>query len=515
MAITVRELLELPHLALELRGGAAGVDVSIGWAHVSEVEDPTPWLEGGELLLTTGLGLSSDPAAQVDYVKRLARTRAVGLIVVADSAPPLAQEMAAAADELAFPLVTTLLKQPFQAISKLVYAANVSAEVERVVRHLRIYGVLRTAAAESASREDLLARLSTLTGLRLAVVRQDGRPRFWEGPVHSRWHAAKREINRLAGGASRGLYARLAADSRRPAAYVVQVDAAVPSRVFLIAEGLSPTSVPDLVAVHHIATIIGTQVLSERAERSVRRRIGEELLHELLEGTVTGAQARARLRALAVPTSRLVALVVRPESGTAAPLADVLHEVLLDCDLPALVGRLRDDLAILAPAVRGAGPVGDALERIVGEVERGAHRIGVGTPVSPSDVRASCREALFAAGHASETRRLVHFAEVEARLSWLPPDSDRLALLVERTVGPLMEYDGAHGTELLRTLRDYLRSDGSPSKAAKSLHVHRNTLAYRLRKIETLTGRSLRSLDDQVELWLGVRAYEVAGESPA
>jgi purine catabolism regulator len=214
-----------------------------------------------------------------------------------------------------------------------------------------------------------------------------------------------------------------------------------------------------------------------------------------------------------VPTSRLVAVVVRGDSGTAASLPDAIHEALLDCDVPALVGRIRDNVVVIAPEVRGSRTVADILKRIAAEATGGRHQIGVGTSGPSTNVPSSCREALFAADYASEGRRLVHFTEVEARLSWLPTDPDRVALLIERTIGPLVEYDRSHGTDLVKTLREYLQNDGSPSKAVKILHIHRNTLAHRLRRIEGLTGRSLRSVDDQTELWLGTRAHEVAARS--
>ena len=65
--LTVRDIAALPGLALELAAGADGLGNAIRWVHVSELADPTPWLEGGELLITTGLGIGelSPPAARV------------------------------------------------------------------------------------------------------------------------------------------------------------------------------------------------------------------------------------------------------------------------------------------------------------------------------------------------------------------------------------------------------------------------------------------------------------------
>ena len=508
MPISVSELLELPHLALEVVAGEGGMSTPIRWAHVSEVEDPTPWLEGGELMLTTGLGLPLDAPGQRGYVERLARARAAGVVIVADSAPAFTREMHAAADELDFPLISTLLKQPFQAISKIVFAANSSIEVERIVGHLRIYGILRTAAAQGASPADVLSRLSTLTGLRLATVREDGRPQFEPGPAHPRWSEAEVALGTLGPGATRGLYARLEGDGDRAPAYVIQVEAAAPTRVFLIAEGVTPTAVPDLIALHHIATIVATQVLSQRAERAARRKVGSDLLSELVENSVAGQNARDRVRALGVPPSSMFALVVRPSSSSALPLADTLHDVLLDHDLPALVGVRREHIVLLVAARERLDAVAEQVVVLLRDV-LGECTVGVGTPGDPLHASTSYREALTAAAQASKDG-VVHYRSLESLLAWLPAEAESRDLLVERTVGPLLAYDAEHRSDLVRTLREYLGANRASARAAATLHVHRNTLAYRLRKIEHLTGRSLASFEDVAELWLGLRSLEAA-----
>ena len=62
--LPLRSLLR--ELELEIAAGEAGLDRAVRWVHISELADPTPWLSGGELLLTTGLGLSGDAAKQCE-----------------------------------------------------------------------------------------------------------------------------------------------------------------------------------------------------------------------------------------------------------------------------------------------------------------------------------------------------------------------------------------------------------------------------------------------------------------
>jgi DNA-binding PucR family transcriptional regulator len=75
----------------------------------------------------------------------------------------------------------------------------------------------------------------------------------------------------------------------------------------------------------------------------------------------------------------------------------------------------------------------------------------------------------------------------------------------ERLLGPLLAYDERHHAELLPTLRQFLACSGSWNACAASMYVHVNTVRYRIRRIEELTGRDLSNLDDQVDFFLALR----------
>src|SRR4029453_2780667 len=79
MPTSVADLLAMRELSLRLVAGHAGVTRPVRWAHVSELEDPTAFLRGGEVLLTTGLGLSRGAERQARYVQRLAGAGLAGL----------------------------------------------------------------------------------------------------------------------------------------------------------------------------------------------------------------------------------------------------------------------------------------------------------------------------------------------------------------------------------------------------------------------------------------------------
>src|SRR3954471_9499861 len=74
--LTVRSLVA--EMALELVSGEENADAPMRWVHISELPDPTPWLNGGELLLTTGLRLDS-AKRQREFIRLLAGHQLAGL----------------------------------------------------------------------------------------------------------------------------------------------------------------------------------------------------------------------------------------------------------------------------------------------------------------------------------------------------------------------------------------------------------------------------------------------------
>jgi purine catabolism regulator len=510
--ITVRALLEMPHLSLELAAGQAGLDREIAWVHVAEVSDPTPWIEGGELILTTGLGLTDIPDEQALYLRRLALARAAGVVVVSHTAPPISAAMRATANDLDLPLLTTEQKQPFQAIAKLVYAANSNVQAERLVEHLRIYGVLRTAAANGISALELQQRLAEVAQVRLAVVREDGRPQFGAGEPDPRWAAARGALEALSGGARSGMYARLPDDGGSPG-YVLQLTVPTASRVFLIAEGIEGERMPELVALHHIATVLATQVLAQRTERAIRHRVGADLLRELIDGHV-GPSVAARLEALEVLGRQLVVLCVRAQERESDIAAEELHDVLLDHDLRALVAKRQGDVFVALPASPSTSEVARLVRAVAVDTFERRCAVSIGTPGDAEHVRTSFQQAVVAIEHALlAPDGVAMFSRIDAPSAWMPADPAAIRLLVDETIGPLIEYDREHHTDLMLTLNVYLRAAGS-AQAADALHIHRNTLGYRLKRIEQVTSRRLTSMDDRFELWLGLRAHELRSRAP-
>ncbi|WP_405084135.1 PucR family transcriptional regulator [Microbispora sp. NBC_01389] len=173
--------------------------------------------------------------------------------------------------------------------------------------------------------------------------------------------------------------------------------------------------------------------------------------------------------------------------------------------------RRHRDLYVLTPA-----PVitGDAGDRDAGTALREIPGIaaGVSRPLPPgSSLRVAQREALWAVSRAAESGRpLVTYGE-DTTGRWLPDDVGVLTALVEHVLGDALRYDAEHGSDLVASVRTWMERDRRVDDAARALHIHPNTLAYRLRRFGALTGRDLSATGDFAEVWLAVRAASQLG----
>ncbi|HYG59737.1 MAG TPA: PucR family transcriptional regulator ligand-binding domain-containing protein, partial [Symbiobacteriaceae bacterium] len=123
MAVTVAEILNLPIMQnAVVVAGTKGLGSDIRWVHVSELLDIARLLKGGELLLTTGMGLSVSPEAQERYVYGLAERN---VAAVAISLPAFGREvppaMVAAADAVGLPLIAFTRECPFVQLTEEVH----------------------------------------------------------------------------------------------------------------------------------------------------------------------------------------------------------------------------------------------------------------------------------------------------------------------------------------------------------------------------------------------------------
>ncbi|MFV2121574.1 PucR family transcriptional regulator ligand-binding domain-containing protein, partial [Streptomyces sp. Act-28] len=161
MPLTLASLVQHSALKLVVRAGADRLDTPVRWAHVSELADPVPYMEGGELLLTTAMTLDAeDGEAMRRYVRRLARAGVVGVgFAVGVNHDEIPTALLEAAREEGLPLLEVPRRTPFLAISKAVSAALAADQYRAVTAGFEAQREL-TRAALAEGPEAVVARLA-------------------------------------------------------------------------------------------------------------------------------------------------------------------------------------------------------------------------------------------------------------------------------------------------------------------------------------------------------------------
>ncbi len=234
------------------------------------------------------------------------------------------------------------------------------------------------------------------------------------------------------------------------------------------------------------------------AQQERDRRLGADTLARLLDRRIDPRAAESQLEESGLDLAVSVLAVGRGTESNGAEL----HRRLARARIPHLL-LYRDRMlhVVLADDAVEGGLLANLGEQVsaLGTSDRmiAADRV--------PDAAQEARWALSAAE--ADGRRVVRYGDETAMLPPRTPTEARV--LVSRILGPLISHDSVHGTDYVNTLRVILRLDRSWLQAAAELHIHKQTLGYRIRKIELITGRGITRTEHIGQWWIALRALDL------
>lgn len=496
MAITVADLLELPHLRLHLVSGEKGVSRSVSWTHVSDLPEPWRWLTGGELLLTNGMSFPADGAGQRELLYKLDDAGASALGIGEEMfCPPLTAELLEASERLRLSVLTIEYPMPFVAISQAVASANLLEQSDRLVRTEKIYRAVQRLAGTSDRFSVLREPLAQVLGCDVHVChRESGEPWYPEDPRFDDVLAdALHEMAQSASELRAGALVIPLVDGR--VMRLVDIPTQRGALMVLVSPGRNAV---DAILMQHATTVLALELSQSILAIEHQRRLGAELLGQLTEGRIDERSARRQFRAIGVDLAR--SRVYATRSKDVARLRET-HVALWRNGLGHAVIYRSGVLRVLSASER----IDEVLRAELGETVP----IGVSAQLGRADRAVEAvRESTWALRAAADVpSRTFHYGEATPSLG--VGGLDDAAALVSRVLGPLLEHERVHDTPLLATLDAFLKHQRSWQKTADALQVHRQSVLYRIRKVEEITGRSTSQTADLAELWLALRAWDL------
>ncbi len=537
-ALNVRELVEQGGLKLEVVAGRPGIAKVIEAVYIGDLDDPTPYMVEGSLLLTTGPKFEAEPEVAVHLVQLLKQSGMVGVAVaITPHVHEIPAAMLDAADEEGLPLLRIPEGTPFREITSYVFNALASRDMHRLRRSMALQRQLLEVLISQQDAGDLVRRLGEL--LDAGTLLFDAAGRLLQAGLD--WGDQKAEA--FARGAWAEYRAVLLTGSPRSVIEVlgrhvafreVRVHGGVEQVIMAVyPEGGLISEFAD-AALTFAQRLLEVESTSSRNVVTVRRRTRAGLLDMLLHGRGSATELGERLLYQGIEPSepwRFVVLAVGQGDGTRAghpSVADAVADALLatidrlleERRIPFVSRHSRDEVLVLSPLngcedtekVRAlvADLAAAAAARLrTSSVEGGVSAALTGLDSAPR-AAGQARLALRHARNAGRGGAVTVFDDLGARYRVLDSLSDdALTVLAEGTGGRLHGADRRGAGVLFITLESFLAHSCSVADTAAALFVHRNTLHKRLRRIVVVLGIDLGSSGGRVEAYLGVRAAEV------
>lgn len=467
MAITLKKLLESRPLALRVLSDLCDAgNQPIEWAAISEMRDPSPFLTGEEIVLTTGVRQTTI-ASQEAFV---ANVHGAGALALGFGTGLSHRSVPAAvirkAGELGLPVFEVPYETPFVAITKMIADALNDDHLKRLEQllqgHQQLASTLLTGGLRSMLRE-----LSRMLGTAVVLTQFGARI---HGPElgEENWHKVP---------IATGLADKCTLYLAEP----------------YVHDGL----------VHYAQGLIGLELANQARLRESTRLVAGQAFSDLMAGMLKGSEAEARLLGIGVIPSKAHSVVLAaasPGNETA------LRTLPIPPQFEHIVSAIVEDRLALVVALNDGSAVAAGINSYLQGAGIDA-RVGFGGGYTqPNGLRWSFFEAV-------ESLRNGERVNTPSKLSLtsllLAARDVPLQALAQEALEPLQAFDKKHSAELLITLRRYLELDGSVGAVAEALGLHRNTVRYRLAQISEFSGYDPTRTADRVQLWLALTAMDL------
>jgi sugar diacid utilization regulator len=535
--VRVRDLLDVPGLGLRLLTDLAGLDRPIRHVFTTDLPDPSRYLTAGDLVLT-GLIWCREPGDADRFVRALVRAGA-GVLGAGEALGEVPDEVIQACGRHGVALLAVPAETSFAAVIEEVVRQLGGDRASAMTRVLGRRRLLLSAVAAGAGLDEMFRLMGQEMGAECWLLTGLGRVVGGTGtalppPLARRLACDYLKADRLPASTRVGVCDTEGTHDGKYSLFGVGGEPRLTSW-FLACPGREPDWPHELrESVVELAADVALERARLDAGRTGDRKLAEAIIARLASDTGGGsalAEIASLLRTVGLPPdgSYLVVAMRADADRVTGPnterwRCDLAEELAMPYSGDAVVAALGEETVALVPlpAGPGGGDVRAAHEfaawlreaQPVFESDPGRTRVSVGVS-APAEGVAALAGALHEAGSA---RRLAALRAGPAGVCVVTSDevtSHELLLASvpgsvlrsfrERLLGPLLSYDERHRAELLPTLREFLACSGSWNVCAAKMYVHVNTVRYRIRRIEELTGRDLSSLEDQVDFFLALR----------
>lgn len=511
--ITIAELGQ--DFPLVMVAGESRTERPIRWVHISEHEDPAPWLSGGELVLTTGYNLTTE-SRQRRFIESLAGRDVAGLgfgtgFDHADIPPAMVES----AKEIDLPLFLVPYSVPFIAISERASTQLVNDQYEALERGSRIQGQLQVQVIEGASLEAIIKSIDDAVSGGVHVFDRMGRVVASSRPVA---FPLDRISGELIGRAIQRRFTPFNPDELGQRSIAVPIPGGqgelTAGWLLVISEDEQEVGPFEELMTRLASTVVGLGLMRIRTVRETERRLAGDLLTDALTSRSEPTEIAGRLKTFGF-RSELCVMVF--EAGKTNAVEGALEEAVAKLQMSALMtttdaGRTRLVCVIIDATDSDPIELVDLLHSGI-EIDGDLPRAAVSRPVPNQSLKRAFHEArcaLEASSLGPNPPAIASYKDLGAFTLLLSiQDEEALRQFSTAVLDPIDADQDDYSAELLHSLEVFIECNGNWERAAKQLFCHRHTLRYRIRKVEEMTGRDFGRANDRIECWLALQAKQL------
>lgn len=529
MGLTVCEALAKLSLGVNcVVAGGSGVERIISRVNFLEVPDIVQWLDGGELLLTTGYALRDNPELQVRLLHQLAEIGVAALAIKSGRyLTPIPEAMLKLADRLEFPLIELPADLPLSRVMAPIYETLLNQQVEQLKRAEKIHRLFLEVILKGEGIVQIGKDLANLIGKPVVIFDTRFRLLFQslsdvenEFPWQDIFEAVKRRITNKYAKVQNKEYLKMTIFHYKDWELVIFpiVGSQIPLGYIVVLRSEQNFTLQDHMACEQAALVAALEINKQNAVFEAERRSKGELLEELLSGrieSVEAAKRRAHALDFELEADLAVFLLEWSMEGHLNREDMIFQMDELFKDFPGgLLYLIRGTELVCLAGVsdHSKEQLRALLTKLVENSVFATHKLSIGVGRSYHDLKSiplSYKEAKAASRVGSsimKASRVTFFAELGALCClYEVKDFPQVKVFYEETVGPLKRYDRENDSQLLKTLEAYFENGCNLRQTARALFVHRNTLDYRLGKIEEITNKKLKNHNDLFDLQLAIR----------
>jgi purine catabolism regulator len=545
--LTVQDVLRLalPD-GTQVVGGDAGLGHAVTWARLIPRDlTAIEHVEGGDLALISLPTRTETPHAVLASILQALAGRGVAALAVPSPVPPGAPALA---DAIGTPLLALPPDVRLTEIEKSVIGLVVNRRAELEQRGVQIYRRLAQETIENRGIEAIVETLAEITAKPVVVQDVAGNVDFYHGPP--RWSMSRAEVVAALGeaGPTREWFAGQSLLSTSPPVVRRPLPLAGWARIVApIVAGSAPVGFLsivgrddeldeiDRVAAGRAAAVCALEIAKRRAISEAEKRIRSDFLDDLFAGRFTSEAAMiSRGQLLGFDPFRQYAVVIFDLDTSAAYLEWMsshderqsahlrqafsrgIAEELAHANPGALVRINSESAAALYPVDPRQDHAGllaeieDVRQRVARRVEGMTISAALGHRYprvleAPRAYR-EAEQTLTIAMRLFGPNRTTAFDDLGIyRLLFHLHGTPELKGLYEETLGKVVDHDERHDSDLVPTLKAYFATHGNLSKTAEVLFLHRNTVSYRLQRVEEITGLRLDDEEDRFRLQLALK----------